>query len=158
VILRRRELAPAFVPPISVILAREKERYITGLTLFREDRIPEWLEIFARAANRSAVLAMKNKAQVAELQNGWRQKLRAHSNPRADAAAWAIIDILPAYPVVTAPVAAAATKRTKPAVTNAVVELEGAGILQRLSASPRNRAWEAEGLLDLIAGLDAAAE
>ncbi len=158
VILRRRGLAPAFVPPISVILAREKERYINGLTLFREDRISEWLGIFANAASRSAGLAMQYTAQAAELQEGWRQKLRAHSNPRADAAAWAIIDALPAYPVVTVPVAVAATKRTKPAVTNAVAELEEAGILRRLSESARNRAWEAEGLLDLIAGLEADAE
>ena len=83
--------------------------------------------------------------------------MRAHSNPRADAA-WTIIDVLPAYPVFTVPVAVAATKRTKPAVTNAVVELEKAGILRRLSESLRNRAWEAEGLPDLIAGLDAGAE
>jgi len=158
VILRRRGLAPAFVPPISVIFAREKERYISGLTLFREDRLPEWLEIFANAASRSAGLAVKYKIWVADLQEGWRQKLRAHSNPRADAAAWAMIDVLPAYPVVTVPVAVAATKRTKPAVTNAVVELEKAGILRRLSESLRNRAWEAEGLPDLIAGLDAGAE
>lgn len=158
VILRRRGLAPAFVPPISVILAREKERYISGLTLFREDRIPEWLEIFANAASRSAGQAIKYKTQAAELQERWRQKLRARSNPRADAAAWAIIAVLPAYPVVTVPVAVTATKRTKPAVTNAVVELEEAGVLRRLSESPRNRAWEAEGLPDLIADLDAGAE
>lgn len=158
VILRRRELAPTFVPPISVILAREKEKYIGGLTLFREDRIPGWLEIFANAANRAAELAIRYTAQAAELQERWRQKLRAHSNPRSDAAAWAIIEALPAYPFVTVPVAVAATKRTKPAVTNAVAELEAAGILRRLSESARSRTWEAEGLVDLIARLDAGAE
>ena len=45
VVLRRRKLALAFVPPVSVILAREKDRYINGLTLFREDHMDEWLEI-----------------------------------------------------------------------------------------------------------------
>src|SRR2546426_5275048 len=151
VILRRRGLAPAFVPPISVIFAREKERYISGLTLFREDRLPEWLEIFANAASRSAGLAVKYKIWVADLQEGWRQKLRAHSNPRADAAAWAMIDVLPAYPVVTVPVAVAATKRTKAAGTNAVGELEKAGIVRRLRASLRNRAGEAACVPDMIA-------
>jgi non-canonical (house-cleaning) NTP pyrophosphatase len=33
--------------------------------------------------------------------------------------------------------------------------MEAAGILTRLSESARNRAWEAEGLLDLIVGLEA---
>ncbi len=63
--------------------------------------------------------------------------------------------MLPAHPVVTVPVAVAATKRTKPAVTNAVAELEDAGVLRRLGESARNRAWEAEGLLDLVVALDA---
>jgi Fic family protein len=158
VVLRRRALAQAFVPPISAVLAREKARYVSGLTLFREDRIPEWLEIFADAAARSAGLAMKYKTEVAALQEGWRRKLREHSNPRADAAAWAIIDALPGYPIVTVPVAVAATKRTRPAVANAVVELEDAGILRRLSESARNRAWEAEDLSDLIVRLEVDAE
>jgi Fic family protein len=154
IILRRRGLAPIFVPPISVIFAREKEKYIEGHTLYREDRIPEWLGIFASAAARSARLAVTYSAQAAELQEGWRRKLRAHSNPRTDAAAWTIIGVLPAYPFITVPVAVAATKRTKPAVTNAVAELEAAGILRRLSESARSRTWEAEGLMDLIAALD----
>jgi hypothetical protein len=56
---------------------------------------------------------------------------------------------------VTVPVAVAATRRTKPAVANAIDQLEAAGILTRLTESARNRAWEAEGLLDLIVGLEA---
>jgi len=32
VVLRHRGLAPAFVPPISVVLARDKDRYVGGLT------------------------------------------------------------------------------------------------------------------------------
>ena len=155
VILRRRGLAPDFVPPISVILASEKERYIEGLTLFREDRVPAWLEIFAVAARRGADLAIRYMARVAELQQRWRSRLDDASRPRADAAAWTIIDVLPAHPVVTVPVAVAATRRTKPAVTNAIDELERAGVLRRLGESARNRAWEADGLLDLIVDLEA---
>ena len=158
VILRRRSLAPAFVPPISVILAREKDRYINGLTLFREDRIDEWLEIFAVAAHRAADLAGRYTKRVAEMQARWRTRLRQGSNPRSDAAAWAIIDVLPAHPVLTVPVAVAATKRTKPAVTNGVDELERVGVLDRLGESTRNRAWEADGLLDLIVSLESGLE
>jgi Fic family protein len=154
VVLRRRGLAPAFVPPVSVILAREKDRYVKGLTLFRDDRVDEWLEIFAVAARRAADLAVQYTGRVSKMQEGWRTQLREASNPRADAAAWAIIDILPAHPIVTVPVAVAATKRTKPAVANGIAELEGAGILDRLGESARNRAWEAVGLLDLIVELE----
>ncbi|MGH2361795.1 MAG: Fic family protein [bacterium] len=158
VILRRRGLAPTFVPPISVMLARDQERYIKGPTLFREDRIAEWLEIFAIAAGQAAELAVRYSRQVADLQAGWRQQLHEHSNPRSDSAAWAIINILPAHPIVTVPIAVAATKRGKSAVTIAVAQLSEAGVLQQLSVSARNRAWEANGLLDLIVRLKSGAE
>lgn len=154
VILRRRGLAPTLVPPISVILARNKEEYIRGLNLFREDRVSEWLGIFAKAASESATWASQYVTRVVQLQEEWREMLRNGSNPRSDAAAWVIIDVLPAHPVITVPVAAAATQRTKPAVGHGISELEEAGILRRLSESARNRAWEATGLLDLIVGLE----
>ncbi len=154
IVLRRRELAPAFVPPISVVLARDKARYLRGLTLFREDRVADWIELFAAATAEAAVLAVRYTSRVRELQDAWRERLRQHANPRADAAAWNLITILPAHPVITVPVAVAATGRTKPAVANAIEQMENAGILTRLTESARNRAWEADGLLDLIVGLE----
>lgn len=154
VLLRRRGLAPTFVPPISVVLARDKERYVRGLTDFREGRMDAWIEVFAAAAAQAGQLAQRYAIRVVELQDSWRARLRARSAPRADAAAWAIIDVLPAHPVITVPVGVAATRRTKPAITNAVDELVEAGILAPLGESRRNRAWEADGLLDLMAGLE----
>lgn len=155
VLLRRRGLTPAFVPPVSVVLARRRDRYIEGLTRFREDRIAEWVEIFAAATAEAARLADDYRGRVAALQEAWRAILRAHSSPRSDAAAWALIDILPAHPIVTVAVGAAATGRTRPAVNNGLTELEDAGVLVPLGTSQRNRAWEADGLLDLIASLEA---
>jgi Fic family protein len=155
VVLRRRGLAPAFVPPISVVLARDKDRYLKGLTLFREDRLADWIELFAAATAEAATLAAHYAIRVGDLQDEWRERLRQHSNPRADAAAWSLITVLPAHPIVTVPVAVAAAGRTKPAVANAIEQMEAAGILTRLNESARNRAWEADGLLDLIVGLEA---
>jgi Fic family protein len=155
VVLRRRGLTPTFVPPISVVLARDKDRYLKGLTLFREDRLTDWIELFAAATAEAATLAARYTIRVGELQDEWRERLRQNSNPRADAAAWSLITVLPAHPVITVPVAVAAIGRTKPAAANAIEQLEAAGILARLGESTRNRAWEAEGLLDLIVGLEA---
>jgi Fic family protein len=154
IILRRRGLAPAFVPPVSVLLARDRDGYVKGLTRFRTGHPLEWLETFAVAARRAADLAAAYGTRVTRLQEAWRERLREHRTLRADAAAWAIIDHLPAHPVLTVPVAVAVTKRTKPAITNAVTELEAAGVLRRLGSSARNRAWEAAGLLDLVVGLE----
>jgi Fic family protein len=47
VILRRRRLAPLFVPPISVVLATTGRRYIAGAVDFREGRTDDWVGAFA---------------------------------------------------------------------------------------------------------------
>jgi Fic family protein len=158
VILRRRGVAPAYVPPISVILAAARNRYIVGPTRYRADGVVEWIAEFAAAATHSANLAARHLGKVEALTTEWRQKLTAASDPRADAAAWEIIDMLPAHPVITAPVAAAGVKRTKAAVYEALRQLNEAGVLISLSESKRNQSWKAAGLLDLLEELEAGVE
>jgi Fic family protein len=155
VVLRRRGLAPSYVPPISVVLATDRERYIEGLTWYRHNRVADWIELFAGAAARAATLASSYLEAVAALQDRWRQALSKAGNPRADAAAWAVIDVLPAYPAITSPVAAASTGRAKASVHQAIGQLVDAEILIPLSESKRNQAWEAAGLLDLLVSLEA---
>ncbi len=154
VILRRRGLAPSYVPPISVILAASRETYVHGLTSFREGRELEWIEAFAAAAAQAALLASDYLGEARRLQGRWREQLKAAAAPRRDAAAWALIDVLPAHPVITVPIGMAATGRSKPAVTQAVGQLVASDVLEPLSAGRRNRSWEAVGLLDLLAGLE----
>lgn len=38
VVLRRRGLAPRYVPPVSLVLAADARAYVAGLTAFREER------------------------------------------------------------------------------------------------------------------------
>jgi Fic family protein len=156
VVFRRRGIAPRFLPPISVVFAGTRDRYIAGLTRFREDGVAEWIEHFAAATVRAARLARAYVGAVRALQDRWREQLRgAERAPRADAAAWAIIDLLPAHPMISAPVAAAVTERAKSRVYEAIEQLVAAGVLLPLSEGRRNRWWEAAGLLDLIAQLEA---
>ncbi|HSL58843.1 MAG TPA: Fic family protein [Acidimicrobiales bacterium] len=155
VLLRRRGLAPSYVPPISVVLAANKNRYIDGLAQYRNGDLDGWIEHFAVAAAQAASLADRYLRRVRDLQETWRLQLRAHTDLRSDAAAWAVIDELPGHPVVTVPVATAVTGRSKSSTALAVDQLVEAGILLPLSGSKRNRAWEAVGLLDLLAGLEA---
>lgn len=68
VILRRRRLAPAFVPPISLILAADEDRYIRGLTSYRDDNVSAWLETFASSAAQAASLAGDYVSRVGDLQ------------------------------------------------------------------------------------------
>jgi len=148
VVLRRRGIAPDYVPPISVVLAADKERYIAGLTDFREARENDWLQSFAAAAARAAELASGYLVSVQALQQEWRESL-APLGVRADAAAWRLIDALPGHPIISQPVAVAATGRTRPAVQQAIDQLVESGVLLPLTSGRRNRQWEAAGLLDL---------
>ena len=158
VVFRRRRIAPRFLPPISVVFAGAKDRYIAGLTRFRGDRVAEWIEQFAAATIRAARLGRTYVAAVRALQERWRSQLRDTERvPRSDAVAWAIIDLLPAHPMISAPVAAAVTERAKSRVYEGIEQLVGAGVLLPVSEGRRNRWWEAEGLLGLIARLEAGA-
>ena len=150
VVLRRRGSAPRFVPPISVVLSQRRDSYIEGLIDFREGRLTKWITTFAAATAQAAELAIQYSDLVRDLLQFWQGRLRQTSNPRADAAAWAILDELPAYPAITVPDAVRATGRSQPAVNAAFSQLEEAGILTPLGQSRRNRAWEPQGLLDLI--------
>jgi Fic family protein len=155
VVLRRRGVAPSYVPPVSVVLAGERERYVEGLTRFRRDDVGGWIEHFSAATARAARLATGYLEAVRALGDHWRARLAASARPpRADAAAWAVIDVLPAHPLITAPIAAAATGRSKPPVYQAIDELEAAGVLVPISGSKRNRVWEAAGLLELLERLE----
>jgi Fic family protein len=156
VVLRRRNIAPEYLPPVSVVLATAKDRYIDGLTAFRRDDVAAWIAHFAAATARAAHLARDYVDAVEDLMADWRRRLAASpAAPRKGAAAWAIIDVLPAHPMITAPVIVAATGRAKAAVYQGIEQLQQAGVLVPLSESRRNQAWEAAGLLDIIAALEA---
>lgn len=151
VILRRRGIAPRFTPPISVVFANARERYIDGLDAFRRAGVTEWISLFATAMTHSARMARGYLRRVIALQERWRLALRSSSNvPRADATAWTIIDALPAHPVISATVAADVTGRSMPRVYEALGQLTESGVLEPLTTGKRNRLWEAAGLLDLI--------
>ena len=125
-----------------------------GLTLYREGDVATWLERFAVATAQAAALAERYLTEVADLQEQWRTRLRQHANLRADAAAWVVLEQLPGHPVITHAVATAATGRSKSSTAVALDQLAAAGILHPLSDAKRNRAWEADGLLDLLSGLE----
>ena len=154
-VLRRRGLATHYVPPISAVLAAERDRYIDGLTAFRDGEVGLWIEYFAAAATRAAGLATEYLQAVRALTDDWRSRLSEGGAPRSDAAAWAVIDLLPAHPVITAPLAEAATGRAKAAIHNALAQLVDCGVLIPLGDAKRGRAWEGDGLIELLERLEA---
>jgi len=147
IILRRRGLAKTYLPPVSLALAGEAERYVAGLTSWRRGNEEDWYTVFADALFRASDGARQFAARVAELQRHW--MLRA-GNPRKGSGPLRLIELLPAQPIVNAKTATQLLGGTEERARIAIRRLEEAGVLRQATVGRRNRAWECLGLFDQL--------
>ena len=165
IILRRRGLAPAFVPPISLVLATWSSDYISGLTALRHLQpadSPErstaahvWLRTFAGATLRAC-----NDAESLRLadRRPRRPMAGAPSAPSARGQPWISSSTSsPAFRSLTVDSAARLIDRSDVAAGSAVNRLAEAGILtQRNIGKQRYRIFEAPEVLELFTSLERA--
>jgi Fic family protein len=155
VVLTRRGLSPHHVPPVSLVLATRSRDYVAGLESFREDGhtgIAEWIGTFAAATTEACARVSGLTDGLAELSQRWREavgSLRAGST-----VAQLLDDVLPQTPVTTVAQLVRLTDRSTQAVNEAVDRLHTAGVLVQTTAGRRNRAFEVDGLIDLITGFE----
>jgi Fic family protein len=147
VVLRRRGLAPSYVPPVSLVLAADARAYVSGLTHYREGRSGDWIDLFATAIGRAAEKATDLAARLAVLQAAWRER---SGKPRRHSSVEALIVALPAHPILTVATGQKLLGRSKQALNEAIAVLAERGVLRPLTLARRNRAWEARELLDLV--------
>ncbi len=148
VVLRRGGVAETFVPPVSVVLAANVRRYVDGLTGFREGRVSEWCELFARTLHDAAVAAEELGGNLAALQEQWRV---AAGNPRRTSATQKLIEALGRRPIVDIRAAGELVGVSYPQARHAVLVLEAAGVLRPVIVGRRrNRAWEAPQVIALL--------
>lgn len=153
VMLRRRGVAPRYVPPVSLVLGANKDAYIAGIQRFRQDQIELWVNQFARAVQAAAQRASGFSADVIDLQRDWRARL---GPVRADSAAREMIEILPRYPILTAAVAEKEVDRSRPAAINGLERLSTAGVLTRHRNQRKGDSWEAKELFTLLERFESA--
>ena len=147
VVLRRRDIAPVFVPPISIVLAARANLYVDGLVGFREGRIDEWCASFAWACRKAAALSVDLAARVASLEAEWLQRA---GHPRRDSAAARIIPVLPAQPITSAATMRAAIGARHQRALEGLKVLADAGVLRQISEGDYDRHFAADELFDLI--------
>ncbi len=140
-LLRRRGVAPRYVPPVSLVLVTDKDAYIAGLHDFRRDDVDLWVAKFAEAVEDSAEIAESNLRRIDELKAEWVDRAEPM---RSDATAQAILDLLPSYPIVTAAIAEELTGRSRVAAINGLEHLHQAGILTRHRDQKKGDSWEAK--------------
>ena len=160
-VLRRRGIAPHYVPPVSLVLATWVNDYVAGLTATRYDGPPDsddaheginrWVMLFAGAARRAVEDAMRFEQRVRELQASWVEKA---GSPRRNSTVRRVIEVLPAAPVLTAGTASELTGRSFQAANGAVSVLVEAGVLEQVRVGRRNRAFEAPELIEAFTSLE----
>jgi Fic family protein len=146
-ILRRRGVAPRYLPPVSLALARDADRYVAGLGGFRHGDPEDWYRVFVDAVFNAAQGARDFARSVVELQERW---IEAAGNPRAGSGARRLIELLPSHPIVNVKVAAELLGGSEEQARLAVNRLESADVLRSTSVGKRNRALESVGLFDLL--------
>jgi hypothetical protein len=151
VVLRRRGVAPAFVPPISIVLAARANRYIDGLVGFREGRIDAWCASFAEACGRAAAVSVELAGQVAQLEVDWFERA---GRPRRDSSAARIIPMLPAQPITSAATIRGAIGARHQRALEGLKVLADAGVVRQISEGGYDRQYAADELFDLIEGYE----
>lgn len=146
-VLRRRELARYYVPPISLVLAANYPEYERGLTAFRSEQLEEWCGIFARAVTIACRGAAELAGRIDQLKTRWREQAGA---PRAGSAAARLIDILPVQPILDLGAAQTALGVSDEAARLGLARLEDAGVLVEVTKRRRGRTWECVGLFALL--------
>ena len=160
-VLRRRGYGLLVLPPVSLILAARSGDYINGLTYTRYDGAPgsaaahnginRWIAFFASACGQAAEHASRFDAEVSELQSSWRQQV---GPARRDSAVHALIETLPAAPVLTVSTAAELTGRSFQATSQGIRRLVEAGVLAQVNVGRRNRAFESPELIEAFNSLE----
>jgi Fic family protein len=146
-ILRRRGLAPRYLPPVSLALAADADRYVAGLTSWRNGDEDDWYTVFVDAVYQAATGARAFADHVAELQGRWATQA---GNPRRNSGPLRLIELLPSQPIINVKTAAQLLGGTEERARQAILRLEQAGVLRQTAVGRRNRAWECVGLFDLL--------
>lgn len=149
-----RRLKVAVPPPMSTMIARDIGGYLSGLYWFRAGDTTRWIGWFAQTLERSAIGALGWITEVQDLLSRWREAL---AGLRSDAAARRLIELLPAYPVLSTGLAAAQLGISPTAGRTALRTLVSKGILTPQlgrSSDPGRPAklWVAGELVTLVAG------
>ncbi|MFI0350615.1 Fic family protein [Actinomadura sp. 9N407] len=162
-ILRRRGLAPRFVPPLSLILASHADAYIAGLTGSRyegpagspgaQEAMGLWIDRFAADTARACTDTERFRAELDELETAWRGRL---GRVRADSSVDLLLRALPSAPVLTVATAAELIGRSVQRANDAIGRLVEAQVLKQTTVGRRNRAFEVPELVQALTGFERA--
>lgn len=168
IVFKRSGLAPQVVPPVSLVLATDKGRYINNLAAFRTDdndygtdaeRIAaraeaanSWVEYFANACSLACERALEFERRMDAVQHGWRARAKVRKNSAADL----LLEALVGNPVVSVRSAARLTGRSEEASRLAIHALVDAGVLVQNAKNRKSGIYVATDSLDAFTAYERA--
>jgi Fic family protein len=151
VILRRQGLSRRIVPPISVVLAANADRYVEGLTSYRSGDLAEWCAIFSEATQIAAERAAELGIKLLDLKGEW---LERAGSPRRGSTARRLVEGLSAHPLLSVASASQLHGVSEEAARLALNRLAERDVLRQITVGRRNRAWAADDVFDLLDEFD----
>ena len=151
-VLRRGGVTVRATVPISMAIARDPGGYLSGLHLFEQGNVEEWVRWFAGTATRAATTTERLVEQASDVLARWSE---VAAGLRGDHTARALLEHLPAQPVLSARDVSALLDVSERSGRTALTTLAARGILTPLPAVSaerpgRARHWfAATELLDL---------
>lgn len=145
VILRRRQTAPTFIPPVSVILASNSRTYVRGLTSYRAGGVEDWCSVFVGATETAAERATQLADQLVGAKRDWYERV----NPRGGSTAARILETLAADPILDVASVHQRLAVSEQAARLALLDLEKAGVIRQLNVGRYRRAYAATEVFDL---------
>jgi len=144
-VLRRRGTTTRVVVPLASSLVAHRERYFATLDAYRRGEVRPLLSSFAAAARIAAAESRRSAVRLAAIPGEWRD---AVGPVRRGSAAAALLDALPAVPIVSSDDVEGLTGAPRSSVFAAIARLHEAGVLRPLTDRRRNQLWGAAAILD----------
>lgn len=151
VVLKASGFSRSTVPPVSLILATDKERYIANLVAYRcdgDERRREamngWVEYFANAVTLSCERAEAFEQTLLGIRESWLARTRF----RSDSTGMALLDLLLGTPAISIKTAQTLTGRSYPAARGAVLACVEKGILRQNSRNRKSGIYVADDVID----------
>src|ERR1035437_2211849 len=147
VILKRSGLSPNFVPPISLLLARDTNHYVQGIQNFAKGNELDWIAFFNKELMEATAYALSLSANVQTAKSEWLFKI---GHPRKDSATFKIIQLLPRFTILNTQQLAKEIQSSTEAVRLALNALENFGIIKPLGTERYGQTWVVAGISDLL--------
>jgi Fic family protein len=147
VVLRASGFSQSTVPPVSLVLATDRERYIANLEAYRsenederDDSINNWVEYFANTLYVSCQRAEEFEKSLLNIRDGWLKRVSF----RADSAGRKLLDLLLGTPAISIKTAQELTGKSYPAARSAVLACQEAKILRQNSKNRKSGIYVAD--------------